>query len=651
MSVPVGDRPAASAAAAAVVVALLTTGVGLLLTGGAAVSMLGDPGALVRWGLPVARLVHDLSAAVALGAMALAATAVRPGTPGWSSTLRLGVCGAVVWALASVTVLVLGGADVAGVAPGDPAFGTALGQYVFELPVGRNLLIGTVLTALVATLAVAVRTPVGAGVTALTGAAALVPLALSGHAAGAEHHEVASSSWWLHLVGVTVWVGGLATLSVAGRTLAPQLVTVSQRYSTVAGWAFALVASSGVATALVRIGSLQALATTYGLLVLVKSGLLVALGLAGWWHRRRTLPGIAGQAGRRAFWRLVGAELVLMGLASGVAVTLSRTPTPVPDQSPTAPTPAEVLTGQPLPAPLSPSRLLSEWTPDVLWIAVVAVLLVTYLRGVRTLRRRGDRWPVHRTVLWVLGCLALLYVTCGGIAVYGRLLFSAHMAQHMSLSMVVPPLLVFGAPVTLAARALARRTDGSRGPREWLLGLVHSRVSGFFAHPVVAAVVFAGSMVVFYYTPLFGLALRTHLGHELMTAHFLLAGYLFASGLVGLDPGPRRIAYPLRLVLLLSTMGFHAFFGIAIIGQEALFEGSWFSSLGWGIDALGDQRTGGSIAWGIGELPTLLLALVVAGQWSRSDEREARRTDRAADRDGDADLAEYNAMLARRGGG
>jgi putative copper resistance protein D len=162
---------------------------------------------------------------------------------------------------------------------------------------------------------------------------------------------------------------------------------------------------------------------------------------------------------------------------------------------------------------------------------------------------------------------------------------------------------------------------------------------------VVAAVVFAGSIVVFYFSPLFGLALSTHVGHELMMIHFLLAGYLFANAVIGVDPGPSRPAYPMRLVLLFATMAFHAFFGVSLVSGDVLLAADWFSSTGWGIDALADQRDGGAIAWGIGEFPTLLLAMGVAVQWARSDDREARRTDRAADRDDDARLAEYNAML------
>ncbi len=217
------------------------------------------------------------------------------------------------------------------------------------------------------------------------------------------------------------------------------------------------------------------------------------------------------------------------------------------------------------------------------------------------------------------------------------MLFSVHMVQHMILAMVVPIFLALAAPVTLALRALPGRRDDSRGPREWVLTLVNSRVAQVLGHPLVAAANFALSMVAFYYTGLFELALRTYVGHVGMVAHFTLAGYLFVNALVGVDPSPHRPGYPQRLLLLLGTMAFHAFFGVSLMSGEVLLVPDWFGNLGrdWGPSALLDQQQGGAIAWGIGEVPTIALAIVVALSWARDDERAARRRDRRVDRDGD----------------
>ncbi|WP_299039599.1 cytochrome c oxidase assembly protein [uncultured Pseudokineococcus sp.] len=629
-----------------------------LATGGAAApDLVSDPGALVRYGLPAATLLRDLALALTLGALVLAAGVVPARAPSWAAAARVGAVGSGAWTVASLAVLVLTAANLSGTPLADPAFGSQLAIVATQLAQGQAILVSTVVVALVATAAVGVRTPAGAGWAALLACLAIVPLALNAHSTGASGHETAVSSWGLHVLGVALWFGGLMALVAIARRTGPELPVVASRYSTLALVGFVLVVVSGVANAALRVAGLgDLLGTGYGLLVLAKAVASVLLGFAGYVHRRRLLAGLeartaSGTSARGPFWRLVGGEVVLLGAVSGVAAALSLTPPPVPQELPPAPTPAEVLTGEALPEPFAPASLLTQWQPDILWIAIAAALAIAYGRGVVRLHRRGDRWPAGRTIAFALGLLVLAYMTSGAPAAYGRTVFSAHMVQHMVLSMMIPVLLVFGAPMTLALRAIARRRDGSRGVREWLVVLTESRWLRLVSHPVVAAVLFAGSLIVFYYTPLFELALSTHVGHELMMVHFIGVGYLFANALVGIDPGPNRPSYPLRVVLLFATMAFHAFFGIAILSSETLLAGSWFSSTGWGIDALADQRTGGAIAWGIGEFPTLLLLVAVAVQWARSDAREQRRSDRTADRTGEAELAAYNAMLAERGSG
>ena len=617
-----------------------------------------DAGPITRWGLPALRTVHDLAAATTVGLLVLTAWCVGPG-PGKRKNglggprlpmVRAATTAACLWIVSALGVLVLTAADVSGLSPGAPGFGAVLSSFTFQVDLGRALLASLLLAGLTAVLtAVATRITVIAWA-ATVALVALLPLALAGHAAGNNDHMNSVDSLALHLVAVCVWVGGLAALVLVGGKLGEQRPVVVARYSSLAGVCFAVVAVSGAVNAALRLGSLAALTSGYGVLVIGKVAALGLLGLAGYAHRRRTIPRLAAQPG--LFARVAMVELVVMGATLGLAVALSRSAPPVPAVDTSDPVGA--LLGYPVPAPFTVARYFGSGYPDIGWLAVSVALLVLYVAGVVRLVRRGDRWPVQRLILWILGCALLIFVTSGGPAIYGRLSFSLHMVQHMALMVAVPFPLVFGAPVTLALRALGARRDGSFGPREVLVSLVHSRVLRVLGHSVVAALLFTGSLTVFYYTQLFPLAMFTHTGHVLMTAHFLLSGYLFIWALVGIDPGPDRPPYPFRLVLLLMTLAFHAFFGIALMSSQQVLAPDWWGALGQhDVRALvADQQRGGAIAWGAGDIPSLLLGLALLVGWVRSDQTERRRLDRKADRDGDADLNAYNARLAamsRRG--
>ncbi len=617
-----------------------------------ATTLLADPGALVRWGLPVAEALADLGLAGAVGSLVLAVTVLPVGSRAAAVATRVALVATAGWSLASLAVLVLTYGAVSGTPPSDPAFGAELGGFLTGFEVGQSLL-ATVLLAALATAVVAGATGPRSTLLALVVVVAgVLPVALLGHTGSAEGHETAVTAMGLHLLGAGVWLGGLVTLVVARGTLAGDaLVTVVRRWSDLALAAVVLVALSGVANATTRVASLDDLASRYGLLLVTKTVLVAGLVVAGWWHRRHLVPRLAeGRA--RTFWRLVAGEVVVLGATVGVAVALAGTPPPVSDsEAPPQWSPAEVLVGFEVPPEQTPLRLLSQWRPDLLWVVVVAGLAVGYLAGVRRLHRRGDAWPLWRTLLWLAGLAVVLLVTSSGLSTYGRWLFSTHMLQHMTMSMVAPLLLVPAAPVTLALRALRPRGDGSRGAREWLLWGLHTPVARTLTHPVVAAALFAGSLVVFYYSPLFGLALRTHYGHEAMHVHFLLSGYLFVWSLVGTDPGVRRTPYPLRLLILFATIAFHAFFSVALMDATTVLQPDYWQTVaadrGWGRDPLADQRYGAALAWGVGEVPTILIAVLVAIRWVQDDDREARRRDRKASRDDDADLRAYNEMLAR----
>ena len=641
-------------AAFAVAAALVAAAV----SGAAAAVLLGDPGSVVRWGLPVVSSLTRLAAAMTTGGLVLL-TAVLPRpargrTSGaWDAGLRLvGAC-AVAWTILAVAELVFTYASVAGRPLTSGQFGDELWLFATQVGIGRALAGIVVAVALLAAVVLVVRTPTGAAWTGVLALAALWLEAGTGHAAGAANHELATGSLFLHLLGAAVWVGGLGGLAVLNRRLGDGLGAAVRRYSAIAAWCLAGVGLSGVVNGAIRIGGWGGLGTRYGALILAKAALLAVLGLLGLGHRRATIPRI-GQGSRWPFWRLVLVELAVMGAVSGVAVALAGSAPPVPQVAPAEPTPAYLLTGHALPPELTGATWFTQWRVEPISVAATLAGLVVYLRWVARLRRRGDVWPWPRAAAWVVGLVVFGWTTSGGPNVYGHVLFSAHMVQHMVLVMVIPVLVVLAAPVTLALRALPARAatapgDESRGPREWLLTLVRSRVAGFFSNPLVAALNFAGSMIAFYYSEIFAWSLRTPEGHLFMVVHFSLAGYLFANALIGVDPGPKRPGYPQRLLLLFATMAFHAFFGVVLISGNVLLVANWFGLMGrtWGPSALADQHIGGSIAWGIGELPTLALAIGVAAAWARDDERIARRRDRRVAREGDVELDEYNALLAR----
>jgi cytochrome c oxidase assembly factor CtaG/putative copper export protein len=637
-------------AAVAVVAVVIPAG----LLGGAFVAPvvgLPDVGGIVRWGLPIVRAIHDLAAASTVGLLVVAGTIIPEGrnTSRRITAARYACASGVVWVLAGLAGLVLSFASISDTRLNDPTFGAQLQTFVLQIEVLRVAAISSAMALVVTIGAAVVRRRSGMVALAALSILAILPLALAGHASGAANHDTAVNSMALHLVSAVVWVGGLLALAMLRPLLGKDLAVSVQRYSALAGWCFVGVALSGVAGAWIRVGSIGNLASSYGLLVILKVVALVALGLAGWLQRSRVVDRIGAhpQAGR-LFARLALAEVVVMGAAFAMGTALSRSEPPAGVGTTPGTDAVTTLTGYAAPPlAMSTSDLFTVWRIDWLWLGVAVLAVSLYLVGVARMRERGDSWPVLRAIGWVLGWAIVVWATSGAPGVYGRVLFSAHMVMHMTVSMAAPILMVLAAPVTLALRTLKPRHDNTLGPRELLLALVHSRFLMVIGNPVVAAAIFFASLMVFYFSPLFELALRTHTGHVLMTTHFLLAGYLFAWVLVGVDPGPKRWSPPLLLVILFGTISFHALFGVALTTGTTLLAPTFFQSLHlpWTVDLLADQRAGGAVAWGIGELPTLILALLVTLAWVRSDRVETTRLDRQADRDDDAELKAYNARL------
>ncbi|MFC9590169.1 cytochrome c oxidase assembly protein [Streptomyces sp. NPDC056944] len=288
-----------------------------------------------------------------------------------------------------------------------------------------------------------------------------------------------------------------------------------------------------------------------------------------------------------------------------------------------------------------------EFSPDLFFLIGCLAALGLYGWGVARLRRRGDAWPVSRTVLFTVGVLSVALMMCTKLNDYGMVMFSVHMVQHMVISMLSPILLLLGAPVTLALRALPVAGRGSTGPRELLLKLLHSRYMRVITHPAFTISMFIASLYGLYFSPLFDFLMGSKAGHIGMMVHFLMVGLIFFWPIMGVDPGPHRPGYVMRMLELFAGMPFHAFFGIAMMmATQPMVEAYKNPPASLGIDALADQNAAGGIAWAFSEIPSVLVLIALVYQWYHSEQRQAVRKDRAADRDGDKELEAYNAYLA-----
>ncbi len=602
-----------------------------------------DPGLFVGWALPAASFLTQLSA-VAVAGFLLVAVFLLPGSKDEVEGLSVSAVGlasrwAIVWSIASLVVFVLTVGDVFARPLTHLSF-TLFTSLAFDTSLGRALLVQALVAAVVA---LACRWTIGVRSLAVwlgVALAALLPVSLTGHSASSGSHDLATTSLFLHVVGISVWVGGLAALGWVALHGSKRLPDAIARYSVLALWAIAVVGISGVANVSVRlVGWGDVFGSSYGRLVVAKAVALVLLVVFGWRQRRRIV------AQGQGFLRLAVSELLVMTATIGLAVALSRTPTPASDVVTSR---AEQLIGGTMPPAPSVAHLAWGWEPTGVALAVVGLGFALYVKGLLVLRRRGDAWPIGRTVSWMVGLALIAWAGIGGLSQYAHVLFSAHMVSHMILSMVAPIFLVLAAPVTLALRTLpGPRQSGEVSPRGLLMSFLHSRFTLFVTHPLVGPVLFVGSLYALYFTPIFGTLMDSHWGHGAMQLHFIAVGSLFFYVLVGVDPSPRSLQPLVRFGLLLVTIPFHAFFAIAVMSSKSVIAKSYWTTIDrpFRTDLLADQYLGGGISWAMGEIPLIIVLGALFVQWIRSDRRDARRLDRAADRDNDADLEAYNAYL------
>jgi len=552
-----------------------------------------------------------------------------------------------IWFLTSAFQIVITLANILGSSLTDALNTTTLKSFVTQIELGKYLGFQTLVVGVVLISINFIRGTLSSTVLLLASLVALVAPVFQSHSAASGSHSLAIGSLAIHVIALSLWVGGifaLILLKEADRQIA------LPRFSQLALWAAIAVVGSGFANAWARLSFSAAWSTSYARIVIAKAILTIVLLVLAYRNRKSL------QTGDRTGWnllsRIIVVEAFIMGVTLVLGSWLSATQPPEGKEVPFSA--ALSVVGYPTPEAPNLIRLLTLYDPDALIIGLLITLVALYIKGVVILKKRGDSWPVGRTVAFALAISAMDFATSGGLGVYAKFSFEYHMIAHMVIGMLVPIGLVLGAPMTLALRALPQgRTPDERGVRGMLIAFLHSRYSMVLTNPLTALALFDGSLFVLYFTNLFGDLMQSHAGHLFMNIHFLLTGFLFFHVIIGIDPNPRKIPHIVRIVMLFAAMSIHAFFAISLLATTTLIDQGYYGSLKtpWLGDLLADQHAAGAIAWAMGEIPIILALVATFIQWMRDDSREAKRIDRNEARMaamGEPDeLAQYNNYLSQ----
>jgi cytochrome c oxidase assembly factor CtaG len=298
------------------------------------------------------------------------------------------------------------------------------------------------------------------------------------------------------------------------------------------------------------------------------------------------------------------------------------------------------------PAPPSdPAGLLGLWSFDPTVQVPLAATVVAWVAAVRRVNREHPSNPVprRRSVGFLLGIGAIELALQSPIERYDTTLFSVHMVQHLLLTMVAAPLIAYGAPITLLLRVAPGDVR-----RRWIIPVLHSRVMRALTHPVVAWLLFAGVMWGTHFSPVFNESLENPLLHQLEHLLYLGSALLFWWPVIGADPSPWRLPYPMRALYTFLQMPQNTFLALAIYSTTTVRYAHYATlQRNWGPDPLADQQLAGGLMWVGGDLIFLVAILFVVRGWMRQEDRDAVRVDARQDAERE-EISRREVILAER---
>ncbi|HVQ20372.1 MAG TPA: cytochrome c oxidase assembly protein [Terrimicrobiaceae bacterium] len=261
------------------------------------------------------------------------------------------------------------------------------------------------------------------------------------------------------------------------------------------------------------------------------------------------------------------------------------------------------------------SAVLASWAfLPVPAFGLLATALI-YLRGWRKLRRQVPaRYPPSRLVFFFAGLAAIYLSLASPLDAFASFLLTAHMVQHLLLTMIVPPLLLLGAPQLPLLCGLPRRfVSHGLGPfLQWplLKNFLHRLM-----HPAVCWILFILSNILWHLPDFYELALRSPAWHRVEHFCFLATALLFWWHVV--QPWPSRPYWPRWAIipyLLLADIqntvlaAFLSFYDRVAYPTYANAPRLW-------LNPMTDQASAGAIMWVPGSIAFILPAALIAVQF------------------------------------
>jgi putative membrane protein len=253
--------------------------------------------------------------------------------------------------------------------------------------------------------------------------------------------------------------------------------------------------------------------------------------------------------------------------------------------------------------------LVLHWHAEV--AAGLAALLVFYLYATGPLRRRRRLGPpvgVGRHLAFVGGTLLMAGALLGPLAEWAEFVaLSAHMAQHLLLTLAVPVLWLAGTPAWLLRPLLG------------VPGL--ARAGGLLTRPGVALALSGATLAVWHMPACFEAAMTRPGLHILMHLTLLGTALLAWWPLVGPLPEWPRPAPPGQLAYLMVAMvAMTAVAAPVTVAEDLLYPYYQAAPRAWPLEPRLDQEVAGILMWMGGLVAYLVAGTVVFFRWAARDD-------------------------------